>query len=62
MSFIKDIVDQEYLPLPLRCVLSYDVDRIRIEVCALLNAGGGWVAVGVSEDVMVVDCQKIIRQ
>lgn len=48
MSFIKDIVDQEYLPLPLRCVLSYDVDRIMIEVCALLNAGGGWVAVGVS--------------
>lgn len=58
MSFIKDIVDQEYLPLPLRCVLSYDVDRIMIEVCALLNAGGGWVAVGVSEDGMVVGLPK----
>ena len=54
MSFIKDIINQEHLPLPLRYVPSYDVNHIMMEVCALLNAGGGWVAVGVSEGGMVI--------
>jgi len=54
MSFIKDIINQEHLPLPLRCVPSYKDDSIMMEVCALLNAGGGWVALGVSEDGMVI--------
>lgn len=58
MSFIKDIVNQKYLPLPRRCVPSYDVNRIMMEVCALLNAGGGWVVVGVSEDGMAVGLPK----
>lgn len=50
MSFIKDIINQEHLPLPLRCVPSYDKDRIMMEVCALLNAGGGWIALGINEE------------
>ncbi len=58
MSFIKDIINQEHLPLPLRYVPSYDVNHIMMEVCALLNAGGGWVAVGVSEGGMVIGLPK----
>lgn len=58
MSFIKDIISQEHLPLPLRCVPLYDVNRIMVEVCALLNTGGGWVAVGVREGGMVVGLPK----
>ena len=54
MSFISDIINQKHLPLPLRFVPSYDVNCIMMEVCALLNSGGGWVAVGVREDGMVI--------
>lgn len=54
MSFIKDIISQKPLPLPLRCVLSYDEERIMMEVCALLNADGGWIVLGVGEDGMLV--------
>lgn len=53
MSFIKDIISQEHLPLPLKCVRTYDVDRIMMNACALLNADGGWIALGVSEDGMM---------
>ena len=54
MSFIKDIISQKHLPLPLRCVSSYDEERSMMEVCALLNADGGWIALGVGEDGLVV--------
>lgn len=54
MSFIKDIINQEHLPLPMRCVPKYDVDRIMMEVCALLNAGGGWISLGVNEGGLLV--------
>ncbi len=49
MSFIKDIIYQKHLPLPLISAPSYDKDRIMMEVCALLNAGGGWISLGVDE-------------
>lgn len=58
MSFIKDIINQEHLPLPLRCIPLFDVNRIMMEVCALLNTGGGWVALGVSDDGAVVGLPK----
>lgn len=58
MSFIKDIINQEHLPLPLRFVPSYDVNCIMMEVCALLNSGGGWVAIGVREGGMVIGLPK----
>ena len=58
MSFITDIINQEHLPLPLRRVPSYEINRIMMEVCALLNAGGGWVVIGISEDGMVVGLPK----
>ena len=54
MSFIKDIISQKHLPLPLRCVSSYDEEQIMMEVCALLNGDGGWIALGVNMGGMVV--------
>ena len=54
MSFIKDIISQKHLPLPLRHIPSYDEERIMAEVCALLNADGGWIALGVGEDEILV--------
>lgn len=58
MSFMKNIIAQEHLPLPLRYVPSYDLDRIMMEVCALLNGGGGWVALGVDERGIVIGMPK----
>lgn len=54
MSFIKDIINQKHLPLPLKFIPSYNVNNIMMEVCALLNASGGWVAIGVREDRIIV--------
>lgn len=54
MSFIKDIISQAHLPLPLRYVSLYDENHIIMQVCALLNADGGWIALGVGEGGLLV--------
>ena len=54
MSFVKDIISQEHLPLPLQYIPLYNLDDIMKRVCALLNADGGWIVLGVGEDKMVV--------
>jgi len=54
MSFIKDLIRQEHLPLPLYFIAEYDRDIVLKSICAFLNGEGGWIVVGLSSDGMFV--------
>lgn len=48
-SFIEMLLSQKHLPLPVECVSHSDTEKIAKSICALLNAQGGWVIVGVDD-------------
>ncbi len=54
MSFVKDLIQQTHLPLPLLFSPDYNIERVLKSVCALLNGEGGWIALGIDHDKTVV--------
>lgn len=54
MSFVKDLVRQAYLPIPLCFMSDFDMVKVLKSVCALLNGDGGWIALGIENDKTVV--------
>ena len=46
MSFVKDLIQQTHLPLPLLFSPDYNIERVLKSVCALLNGEGGRGGIG----------------
>ena len=41
------LLSQKHLPSPVECVSTPNTEKIAKSICALLNAQGGWVIIGV---------------
>ena len=48
-SFVEMLLSQKHLPSPVECVSSPNTEKIAKSICALLNAQGGWVIIGVDD-------------
>ena len=46
-SFVKALLSQRHLPLPIFCLEEGAVEQIARTICACLNGVGGWIVVGV---------------
>lgn len=48
-SFVEMLLSQKHLPSPVECVSTPNTEKIAKSICALLNAQGGWVIIGVDD-------------
>ncbi|MBR5204918.1 MAG: putative DNA binding domain-containing protein [Bacteroidaceae bacterium] len=48
-SFVEMLLSQKHLPSPVECVSRPNTEKIAKSICALLNAQGGWVIIGVDD-------------
>ena len=48
-SFVELLLSQKHLPSPVECVSQPDTEKIGKSICALLNAQGGWMIIGVDD-------------
>ena len=48
-SFVEMLLSQKHLPSPVECVSRPNKEKIAKSICALLNAQGGWVIIGVDD-------------
>ena len=48
-SFVKALLSQQHLPLPVLCIEEGVVEPIVRTICACLNGVGGWIVVGIDE-------------
>ena len=48
-NFVEMLLSQKHLPLPVECVSRPNIEKIARSICALLNAQGGWVVIGVDD-------------
>ncbi len=48
-SFVEILLSQKHLPSPVKCVPSTNTEEVAQIICALLNAQGGWIIVGVDD-------------
>lgn len=49
-SFVNALLSQAHLPSPLFCLAEASLETIAMKVCACLNEAGGWIVIGVNDD------------
>ena len=57
-SFVEMLLSQKHLPLPVECVALPNAEKIAKSICALLNAQGGWVIIGVDDKYNSIGIEK----
>ena len=58
-SFVEMLLSQKHLPLPVECVSRPNIEKIARSICALLNAQGGWVVIGVDDKYNCVGIENL---
>lgn len=58
-SFIEMLLSQKHLPTPIECVPYPKAEMVAKSICALLNAQGGWLVIGVDDKYNCVGIENL---
>ena len=58
-SFIEMLLSQKHLPSPVECISLPNIEKISKSICALLNAQGGWVVIGIDDKYNCVGIENL---